>query len=151
MPFEVLYLHILLVRPRKLIARCAILSHEPKITEVALVSSPPRSPPSEGFHLATTFSIPALLNPIINKMADEVFAILLSGSNRPMIGPRPCAYACAYIDPVFTSQSYDVSKSTSSRRTNLSVFLMPMLISTQFSLAYTCACAYAYALVKTRL
>ena len=44
----------MLVRPRKLIARCAILSHEPKITEATLVSSPPRSPPSEGFHLATT-------------------------------------------------------------------------------------------------
>ena len=57
MPFEVLYLYILLVRPRKLIARCAILSHEPKITEVALVSSPPRSPPSEGFHLATTLLV----------------------------------------------------------------------------------------------
>ena len=54
MPFKVLYWDILLVRPRKLIARCAILSHEPKITEVAFVSSPPRSPPSEGFHLATT-------------------------------------------------------------------------------------------------
>ena len=47
--------YILLVRPRKLIARCAILSHEPKITEATLVSSPPRSPPSEEFHLATTF------------------------------------------------------------------------------------------------
>ena len=32
-----------------------ILSHEPKIAEATLVSSPPRSPPSEGFHLATTF------------------------------------------------------------------------------------------------
>ena len=47
--------YILLVRPRKLIARCAILPHEPKITEATFVSSPPRSPPSEGFHLATTF------------------------------------------------------------------------------------------------
>ena len=67
-----------------------------------------------------------------------------------MIGPQPCAYACAYVDPVFTSQSYD---STSTRRTNLSVFLvlMLMLMSTQFSLAYLCTCAYAYALVKTRL
>ena len=55
MPFEVHYLYILLVRPLKLIARCAILSHVPKITEATLVSSPPRSPPSEGFHLATTF------------------------------------------------------------------------------------------------
>ena len=54
MPFEVLYLYILLVRPRKLIARCTILSHGSKITEATLVSIPPRSPPSEGSHLATT-------------------------------------------------------------------------------------------------
>ena len=68
-----------------------------------------------------------------------------------MIGPRPCSYACAYVDPVFTSQSYDISISISTRRTNLSVFLvlMLMLMSTQFSLAYTSACAYV--LAKTRL
>ena len=64
-----------------------------------------------------------------------------------MIGPRPCAYARAYVDPVFTSQA--------KRKTNLSVFLvlMLMLMWPQFSLAYTCACAYdyAYASVKTRL
>ena len=68
-----------------------------------------------------------------------------------MIGPWPCAY----VDPVFTSQSCDVSISTSTRSTNLSVFLVLMLrlMSTQFSLAYTCECAsaYAYVLVKTRL
>ena len=66
-----------------------------------------------------------------------------------MIGPRPCAYSCAYVDPVFTSQSYDIS--TSTRRTNLFVFLvfMLMLMSSQFSLADTSACAYAYTLVKT--
>ena len=77
-----------------------------------------------------------------------------SGSKRPMIGPRPCAYACVYLDPVFTSQSYEIIISTSTRRTNLSVFLVLMLMSTQpSSLAYRCACAYAcaYALVKTRL
>ena len=72
-----------------------------------------------------------------------------------MIGPLPCAFACAYADPVCTSQSYDLSISIISRRTNMSVFLvlMLMLMSPQFSLAYTCACAYAYAcaLVKTRL
>ena len=45
-----------------------------------------------------------------------------------MIGPRPCAYACAYVDPVFTSQSYNISLSTSA---NLSVFLVLMLMSTQ--------------------
>ena len=72
-----------------------------------------------------------------------------------MIGPRPCAYACAYVDPVLTNQSYNISISTGTRRTNLSVFLvlMFMLMSPVFSLAYTraCAYAYAYALVKTRL
>ena len=70
-----------------------------------------------------------------------------------MIGPRPCAYACAYVDPVFTNQSYNLSISISTRRTNLSVFLVLIPMLTQFSLAYTCACpyAYAYALVKTRL
>ena len=64
-----------------------------------------------------------------------------------MIGPQPCAHACAYVDPVFTSRSYNISMST--RRINLSIFLMLMfmLMSTQFSLAYICACAYA--LVKT--
>ena len=68
-----------------------------------------------------------------------------SGSKWPMISPWPCAYACAYVDPVFTSQSYDISVSTSTRRTNLSVFpvlmLMLMLMSTQFSLAiHMCLC-----------
>ena len=68
-----------------------------------------------------------------------------------MIDPRPCAYACAYVNPVFTCQSYDISISTSARGTNLSIFLVVLLMhmSTQFSLAYTCA--YPYALVKTRL
>ena len=41
-----------------------------------------------------------------------------------MIVPWPCANACAYVDPVFTSQSYDISVSTTTRRTNLSVFLV---------------------------
>ena len=75
-----------------------------------------------------------------------------SGSKWPMIGLRPCAYYCAYVNPVFTSQSYDISISTSTRRTNLSLFLVLMLntlMSTQFPLAYICA--YAYVLMKTRL
>ena len=76
-----------------------------------------------------------------------------SGSKWPMIGPRPCAYACASVDSVFTSQSCDISISTTTGRKNLSVFLVLILMpmSTQFSLAYTCACAYAYLLMKTRL
>ena len=43
-----------------------------------------------------------------------------------MIGPRPCVYACVYVDLVFTSQSYDLVR-------------------------FSCAYAYAYALEKTRL
>ena len=51
---------------------------------------------------------------------------MTSGSKCPMIGPLPCAYACAYVDPVFTSQSYDINISTG--RTNLSVFLVLILM-----------------------
>ena len=98
----------------------------------------------------TQFLIPALLNPMINKMADEASTVsLLICSQEVWVKmthdwstvPRPFAYACAYVDPVFPSQSYDISISTSTRRTNLSVFLVLilMLTSTQFSLAYTCA------------
>ena len=90
----------------------------------------------------TQFSIPALLNPMINKMADDIAFHMFAwgwGSKWPMIGPRPCSYACAYVDPVFTGQSYDISISTSTTWTNLSIslVLMLMLMSTQFSLAYT--------------
>ena len=102
--------------------------------------------------LLTLFAIPALLNPMINKWTFRPpycfwYVRMRSGSKWPMIGPWPCSYACAYIDPVFTSQSYDISISTSTRRTNLSVFLVLMLMSTQFSLAYIRASASAYALV----
>ena len=54
-----------------------------------------------------------------------------------MIGPWPCAYACAYVDPVFTGQSYDKSISTSTRRTNLSVFLVLMLMC-YVAVVFTC-------------
>ena len=95
--------------------------------------------------------------PIQNKRPPYCFwyVSIRSGSKWPMIGPRPCAYARSYVDPVFCSQSYDISISTSARRTNLSVFLvllyMLMLMSTQFSLAYTFACAYAYAYAPVKL
>ena len=63
-----------------------------------------------------------------------------------------CAYAWRYIDPVLTSQNYDISISISTRRTNTSVrlVLMLMLMSPVFSLAYTCACAYAYPYVSKK-
>ena len=98
---------------------------------------------------------------MIYKMANEASAILLLICLHEVWiivaydGPRRCAYACVYVDPVFTNQSYDlsISISISTRRTNLSVFLVFILMSTQFSLVSTCACAYAYAyaLVKTWL
>ena len=71
-----------------------------------------------------------------------------------MIGPRPCAYACAYVDPVFTSQSYDVSISTSTKNELVRfscvyayAYVDPVFTCLhicdyayvdQFSLAYTC-------------
>ena len=48
-----------------------------------------------------------------------------------MIGPRPCAYPCAYVDPVLNSQSCDISISTSTKNELV-----------RFS------CAYAYALCR---
>ena len=109
----------------------------------------------------TQFSIPALLNPMINKMADEASAILLFKCSHEVWvkviydwskSALVLMLVLIYVDPVFIhSQSQDISIST--RRTYLSVFLVLMLtlMSTQFSLAYTCACAYAYALVKSRI
>ena len=84
----------------------------------------------------TKFSIPALLNPMINKMVDEASALLLlicfawdlGQSDLWLPGPLPCAYAYAYVDPVFTSQSYDISIITSTR-TNLFVYTVLMLMS----------------------
>ena len=55
-----------------------------------------------------------------------------------MIGPRTCAYGRPYVDPAFTSQSYDIIISISTRRTNLSICLVVMLM-------------VMHGLVKTRL
>ena len=114
-----------------------------------------------GMAYLTQFSIPALLNPMINKMADASSAILLMICSHKVwvkvtydwsTALCICLYLCR---PVFTSQSYDISFSTSTRRTTLAVFLvlMLMLMLTCFPLSYTCVCAYAYAyaLVKPRL
>ena len=68
-----------------------------------------------------------------------------------MIGPRPCAYANAYVNinvnTVFTSQSYD--KHTHKHKKNELVRFS--CVYAYASLAYTCPCAYAYELVKTGL
>ena len=118
---------------------------------------------SFSYYLFTSTGYPGgFLNPI-NKMADEASAILLFiCSNEVWVKETydwPTAlYLCLCLSrPRFhRSQSYEIIISTSTRRTNLSVFLVLMLMSTQpSSLAYRCACACAYAcayaLVKTRL
>ena len=67
-------------------------------------------------------------------MSDEASAILLLICSHEVWVKvtydwfTACAYACAYVDPVFISQSYDISISTTTRRTNLSVFLMLLLM-----------------------
>ena len=77
----------------------------------------------------TQFSIPALLNPMINKMADEASAILLLICSHDVCvkvaydGSTALCPCCAYVDPVFTCQSYDMSISTSTRRTNFRFFI----------------------------
>ena len=49
------------------------------------------------------FSIPALLNPMIRRTKRPPYCFdVLMRSMLPMIGPRPRAYACAYVDPVLT-------------------------------------------------
>ena len=80
------------------------------------------------------FSIPALLNPMINKMSDEASAILLLICSHEVWVKvtydwfTACAYACAYVEPVFISQSYDISIITTTRRLNLSVFIILTLL-----------------------
>ena len=46
-----------------------------------------------------------------------------------MIGPRPCAYAYANANPIFTSQSYDLSIKHKNKENNL----------VRFFWAYACA------------
>ena len=81
----------------------------------------------------TQFSIPLSFNFLTKWRTLRLpyclwYVRMRSGSKWPMIGPWPCAYAIAYVEPVFTSQSYNISISMSTRRTNLSVFLVLMLM-----------------------
>ena len=73
-------------------------------------------------------------------MADKALAILLLICSHEVWvkvtsdWSTAYAYACAYVDLLFTSQSYDIGISTITRRTNSPVFLVLMLMLTQFSL-----------------
>ena len=74
------------------------------------------------------FSTLALLNLMIDEMSDEESAILLLICSHEVWVKvtydwfTACAYACAYVDPVFISQSYDISISTTTRKTNLCLY-----------------------------
>ena len=60
-----------------------------------------------------------------------------------MIGGRPCAYALASVDRVFTGQRYDTSISTSTRRTNISVFCAHAYyayVAAVFTCLHMCLC-----------
>ena len=101
--------------------------------------------------------MPALLKPMISKMADEASNILLLIYSHEVWVKVTYDWSTALCLYRLRSHwsNYDISISISTRKTNLYVFLglMLMLMSQVFSLANTCASAYAYAyaLVKTRL
>ena len=90
-----------------------------------------------------------------NDIIDSILAISSpkphDTSTRWQTKTMSCAYPCVYVDSILTSKSYVISIIISTRATNMSILLVFMLMLPVFSLAYTCACAYAYALVKTRL
>ena len=73
-----------------------------------------------------------------------------------MIGPGPRSYACAYVNPVLTSQRFDISISINTREERTCPFFLWLLLlylcRPSFRLLkHDCACTYAYALVKTSL
>ena len=82
-------------------------------------------------------------------MADKALAILLLICSHEVWVKVTSDWSTAlclclsYVNLLFTGQSYDIGISTSTRRTNSPVFLVLMLMLTQFSLVYTCAYAYA--------
>ena len=115
----------------------------------------------------TQFSIPALLNPMINKIADEASAILLLICSHEVWvkvaydwSTTLCLWAQS-IQPKFPETSVQNSMDrfgptgkVSKKRVHLLRWItfpgrtgwngsrpMLVLMSTQFSLAYTCACA----------
>ena len=79
----------------------------------------------------TQFLIPVLLNPMINKMACAILLLICSHEVWVKVAYdwSMALYLClwAYVDPLVTSQSYNIS--TSIRRKNLSVWLVLMLMS----------------------
>ena len=105
----------------------------------------------------TQLSIAALLNPMMNKMADEASAILpLMCSHEVWVKVTQQIAFCLCL--CFCRPSLHQSKLRCNHKhkhkknelVRFSCASVLMLLSTQFSLAYTCAYAYAYTLVKTR-
>jgi len=79
---------------------------------------------------------------MIKKMEDEASAILLLICTHEVWvkvtydwSGTSFLYACAYVDPIFTSQRYDISISTREERTcPFFLCLLLILMLTQFSL-----------------
>ena len=60
-----------------------------------------------------------------------------------MIGPRPCAFPCAYVDPVFTCQSYDsISTSTKNELVRFSCAYAYAYVDPVFTCLHMCDYAY---------
>ena len=84
----------------------------------------------------TQFSIPGLLNPMINKMADEGSAILLLICSHEVWvkvtydWSKALCFACAYVDPVFHQSKLRHKHKHKHRKNEL--------------VRFSCAYAYAY-------
>ena len=107
----------------------------------------------------TELSIPALLNPMINKLTDTILLLICSHEVWVKVtydwSTAFCLCFCL-CRPSFHLSKLQHKHTHKQKKKKLVCFscayaYVSMPMSTQFSLAYTCACAYAYVLVKTRL
>ena len=105
----------------------------------------------------TELSIPALLNPMINKLADTILLLICSHEVWVKV-TYDWSTALFLCRPSFHLSKLQHKHTHKQQKKKLVCFscayayaYVSMPMSTQFSLAYTCACAYAYVLVKTRL
>ena len=109
----------------------------------------------------TELSIPALLTPMINKLADTILLFICSHEVWVKVTHdwSTALCLCLYLRrPSFHLSKLQHKHTHKRKKKKLVCFscayahaYVSMPMSTQFSLAYTCACAYAYVLVKTRI
>ena len=109
----------------------------------------------------TELSIPALLNPMINKLADTILLLICAHEVWVKVTHDWSTALCSCLclcRPSFHLSKLQHKHTHKQKKKKLVCFscayayaYVSMPMSTQFSLAYTCAGAYAYELVKTRL